>query len=288
EDLSPLAVEGLHQPNFYCFNVYVVFSSNLSFRDFTARITGEGPIANIFYIQILHAMVLTGWKIRKKWTKTTWRLIEELESAYENAPNMFSIRIHFSGIFYKYLGRRYVDGQVDIFDMVDIELFNVIVLNKMFLQLGYTVEFEPLFYNYIGPLSSLDEELYPLVVKAIIEDISQPSTSATKENKYNKLLLLTWHDSTPAKDSVCNSVTPRCMPHGLLTPPTNESVITYTQLSSVQGLDTQDHVIDDVMRRLSFNEIELDEEAGFGDVAGSSMDSFGLSHDESFGVDDLD
>ncbi|GKD89607.1 hypothetical protein Tco_1365114, partial [Tanacetum coccineum] len=109
--------------------------------------------------------------------------------------------------------------------------------------------------------------------KAIIEDISQPSTSATKENKSNKLLLLlTWHDSTPAKDSVCDSVTPRCMPHGLLTPPTNESVITYTQLSSVQGLDTQDHVIDDVMRRLSFNEIELDGEAGFGDVADRHVD----------------
>ncbi|GKD45422.1 hypothetical protein Tco_1270067 [Tanacetum coccineum] len=191
---------------------------------------------------------------------------------------MFSIRIHFSGIFYKYLGRRYVDGQVDIFDMVDIEIFNVIVLNKMVLQLGYTVEFEPLFYNYIGPLSSLDEELYPLVCD---EDY-------TIVNSYCKLLLKATTTSTPAKDSVCDSVTPRCMPHGLLTPPTNESVITYTQLSSVQGLDTQDHVIDDVMRRLSFNEIELDEEAGFGDVAGSSMDSFGLSHDESFGVDDLD
>ncbi|GJT15803.1 hypothetical protein Tco_0874509 [Tanacetum coccineum] len=53
------------------------------------------------------------------------------------------------------------------------------------------------------------------------------------------------------------------MPDCMLTPPTNESVITYTQLSGVQGVDTQSHVIDDVM-------------------------SLGLSHDESFGVDDLD
>ncbi|GJY29911.1 hypothetical protein Tco_0405678 [Tanacetum coccineum] len=76
------------------------------------------------------------------------------------------------------------------------------------------------------------------------------------------MLLLTWHDSsTLAKDSVCDyvtprsmpqhdfsthakdeSITPRCMPHGMLTPPTDESVITYTQLSGIQGLETYDHI----------------------------------------------
>nr|GFB51270.1 hypothetical protein [Tanacetum cinerariifolium] len=47
-------------------------------------------------------------------------------------------------------------------------------------------------------------------------------------------------------------------------------------------------VIDDVMRRLSFDEIELDGEVDFGNVAGSSIDNTRLSYDESFGVDDLD
>ncbi|GJT24799.1 mutator type transposase [Tanacetum coccineum] len=46
-------------------------------------------------------------------------------------------------------------------------------------------------------------------------------------------------------------------------------------------------VIDDVMRQLSFDETELDGEAGFADVTGSGMDSSGLSHDESFGVSEL-
>ncbi|GJW62253.1 hypothetical protein Tco_0111588 [Tanacetum coccineum] len=41
EDLSPLVVEDLHQQNFYCFNVYLAFSSNPSFRDFAARIAEE-------------------------------------------------------------------------------------------------------------------------------------------------------------------------------------------------------------------------------------------------------
>nr|GFD50086.1 hypothetical protein [Tanacetum cinerariifolium] len=114
------------------------------------------------------------------------------------------------------------------------------------------------------------------------------------------------------KDSVCESITPRCMPHYMLTPSTDESVITYAQLSCVKGVDTQDHVlltiksqfsinlsfvsqqatasqvIEEVMRQLSFEETELDGEAGFGDVAESGMESSGLSHDESFGVDDLD
>ncbi|GKB83871.1 hypothetical protein Tco_0950766, partial [Tanacetum coccineum] len=150
------------------------------------------------------------------------------------------------------------------------------------------------------------------------------------------MLLLTWHESsgttkepvcdsvTPSslpqhdsstlcKDSVCESITPRCMHDCILTPPTDESVIAYTQLSGVLGVDTQSHVlliiqsqftdinlsfvsqqatasmvIDDVMRQLSFDEIELDGEAGFADVARSGVDSSWLSHDESFRVDDLD
>ncbi|GKC40970.1 hypothetical protein Tco_1053354, partial [Tanacetum coccineum] len=47
-------------------------------------------------------------------------------------------------------------------------------------------------------------------------------------------------------------------------------------------------VIDDVMRQLSSEEIELDGEAGFVDVARSGVKSSSLSHDESFRVDDLD
>ncbi|GKB75849.1 hypothetical protein Tco_0942744 [Tanacetum coccineum] len=138
-----------------------------------------------------------------------------------------------------------------------------------------------------------------------IEDISdEPSSIAA--NRTEKMLLLTWHESseptkepichsvtpsslpqhdssTPSKVSVCNSITPRCMPDYLLTPPTDESVITYTQLSA-----TASQVIDDVMRQISFEEIKLDGDAGFADVAGSGVESSRLSHDESFGVDDLD
>ncbi|GKE76133.1 hypothetical protein Tco_1542253, partial [Tanacetum coccineum] len=266
----------------------------------------------------------------------------------------------------------YVSGHVDIFDMVDIDLFTVVAMNMMVLKLGYTDESELMFCNYLRPLTSLNKGLYALACeedvccldtlvrsfklievyiehgvtildfylrapqfRATLKDITdEPGSIAA--NITENMLLLTCHESSettkepicgsvmpsslpqhdssiPCKDSVCESITPRCMPDCILTPPTDESVITYTQLSGVHVVDTQSHVlpiiqsqfsdinlsfvsqqaiasqvIDDVMRKLSFDEIELDGEAGFADVVGSGVDSLGLSHDESFGVDELD
>nr|GFA91892.1 hypothetical protein [Tanacetum cinerariifolium] len=111
----------------------------------------------------------TGWKLRRRqWTGTTEQLIEELESTYDNAPNMFSIRIHHGRKFLSYPGRMYVSGRVDIFDMADIDLFTVVALNMMVLKLGYTGESEPMFYNYLRPLTTLD---VGLCVLACEEDV---------------------------------------------------------------------------------------------------------------------
>ncbi|GKA06173.1 heat stress transcription factor B-4-like protein [Tanacetum coccineum] len=234
----------------------------------------------------------------------------------------------------------YVSGRVDIFDMVDIDLFTVVALDMMVLRLGYTGESEPMFYNYLRPVTSLDEGLYALAceedvrylatlvrsfklievyiehgvtgldsyLRAPRETIKEPVCDSVTPSS------LPQHDSSIiCKDSICESITPRCMPGCILTPPTDESVITYTQLSGVHGVDTQSHVlptiqsqfsdinlsfvsqqatasqvIDDVMRQLSFDETELDGEAGFDDVTGNGVDSSGLSHDDSIGVDDLD
>nr|GEV80173.1 hypothetical protein [Tanacetum cinerariifolium] len=84
----------------------------------------------------------TGWKLRRRqWAGTTEQLIEQLESTY---------------------GRMYVNGRVDIFDMVDIDLFTVVALNMMVLKLGYIGKSELMLYNYLKPLTSLDEGLYAL------------------------------------------------------------------------------------------------------------------------------
>nr|GEY68780.1 hypothetical protein [Tanacetum cinerariifolium] len=84
---------------------------------------------------------------------------------YDNAPNMFSIQIHHGGKFLSYSGRMYVCGRIDIFDMVDIDLFTVVALNMMVLKLGYTDESKPMLYNYLRPLTSLDVGLYALAYK---------------------------------------------------------------------------------------------------------------------------
>ncbi|GKC18781.1 hypothetical protein Tco_1020931, partial [Tanacetum coccineum] len=66
-----------------------------------------------------------------------------------------------------------VSGRVDIFDMVDIDLFIFVALNMVVLKLGYTCESEPMFYNYLRPLTSLDEGLYALACE---EDVCCLST----------------------------------------------------------------------------------------------------------------
>nr|GEW85196.1 hypothetical protein [Tanacetum cinerariifolium] len=291
----------------------------------------------------------TGWKLhRRQWTGTTEQLIEQLESTYDNAPNMFSIRIHHGGRFQRYPGRMYVGGRVDIFDMVYIDLFTVIAMYMMVLKLGYTSESEPMFYNYLISLISLDEGLYALACEedvrflatlvrsfklievyiehgvtvldsylraprfgATLKDIADEPADSIAVNRIKKMLLLTWnessettkkpvcdsvtpsslpqHDSsTPCKDSICESITPRCMPGCIFTPPTDESVITHTQLSGVHEVDTQIHVLPTI--HLKFSDINLSfvsQQATASQVIDDVMSS-GLSHDESFGVDDLD
>ncbi|GKD36973.1 hypothetical protein Tco_1257180, partial [Tanacetum coccineum] len=180
-------------------------------------------------------------------------------------------------------GRMYSEGNVDIFDMVDINLFTVVALKMMIVQLGHIGKSEPLFNYYLRPLTSLDEGLYALACEddnrpppqfraTIIEEIiDKPRSNVAIEHRSEKMLLFTWHDSSePTTELVCDSVTPKSLtPHDSSTP-----------LTAIQ-------VIEDVMGQLSSEETELDGEASFSDVAGSGIENFGLSHDESFGVDDL-
>nr|GEU54536.1 hypothetical protein [Tanacetum cinerariifolium] len=80
-------------------------------------------------------------------------------------PICFRFKYNHGEILYKYLERKYVDGHVDIFDMVDINLFTVIALNRMVLQLRYTEHGFTVVNSYQRP---------PPQVRATIEDISQP------------------------------------------------------------------------------------------------------------------
>nr|GEX09611.1 hypothetical protein [Tanacetum cinerariifolium] len=204
----------------------------------------------------------------------------------------------------------YVSGRVDIFDMVDIDLFTIVALNMMVLKLGYTCDFEPMFYNYLRPLTSLDVELYALAYeedvrclttlvrcfklievciehgvtvldsylraprfRATLKDITDEPASSIAANRTEKMLLLTWHESSETTKEPFVPLSHLALCHNMI------------QVPIVRILFS---VIDDVMRQLSFDETKLDGETGFVDVARSGVDSSGLSHDESFGVDDLD
>ncbi|GJX21403.1 hypothetical protein Tco_0224080 [Tanacetum coccineum] len=132
-------------------------------------------------------------------------------------------------------------------------------------------------------------------------DVVGFDSSAAFEHRFEKMLLLTWHDSSkPTKEPVIY-----------------HHIYTLTQLSGIQGVDIQDHVlpiiqsqfsdinlsfvsqqaatsqvIQDVMRQLSFEETPpnhpwLTPTTIFSDVVGSGVKSYGLSHDESFGLDEL-
>ncbi|GKA31957.1 hypothetical protein Tco_0718324, partial [Tanacetum coccineum] len=181
----------------------------------------------------------------------------------------------------------YVSGHVDIFDIVDIDLFIVVTLNMMVLKLGYTCKSEPMFSNYLRPLTSLDAGLYALACE---EDVR---CLATLVRSFKLIEVYIEHGVT-ALDSDLRAPRFRATLEEINDEPDGSIAANRTKkmfdinLSFVSQQATASHVIDDVMRQLSFDETELDGEAGFADVAGSGVDSSGLSHDESFGVDDLD
>nr|GEU46376.1 hypothetical protein [Tanacetum cinerariifolium] len=162
-----------------------------------------------------------------------------------NAPNMFSIQIHHGEKFQRYPGQIYVSGRVDIFDMAGIDLFTIVTLNMMVHKLDYTGKSEPMFYNCLRPLTSLDEGLYDLACE---EDVRCLDTLV---RSFNLIEVYIEHGVTDLD----------------------------SYLRAPRFRATLEEITD---------EPELDGEAGIADVARSGVDSLGLIHDDSFGVDDLD
>ncbi|GJY34043.1 hypothetical protein Tco_0418512 [Tanacetum coccineum] len=117
-----------------------------------------------------------------------------------------------------------------------------------------------------------------MYVIARVEYIDRSISNLFAVVTLNMMILksVTQSSETP-KEPICDSVTPSCLPQHdsstpckdsvvittvivILTPPTDESVITYIQLSGVHGVDIQSHVVDIRVK----------------------------SKEESFGVDDFD
>ena len=68
---------------------------------------------------------------------------------------------HYSGVFTKSPGRKYVDGTVSYVDDVDTDLFSVHELDDMVRELGYKGE-QTLYYHFCIPEFPLDYGLLPL------------------------------------------------------------------------------------------------------------------------------
>ncbi|GKA31636.1 hypothetical protein Tco_0717941 [Tanacetum coccineum] len=186
----------------------------------------------------------TGWKLRRiKWTGTTEKLIEDLESAYGNDLKPFCLKMHPICFRFEYI-------MVENFKGIHAE--------------GYTGKSEPLFYNYLIPLASLDEGLYTLACeedvrclvtlvrsfklievyiehvvtavdsynrppprfRATIEELTDELGSIVGiEHRPEKMLLLTWKDSSePTKEPVCDFVTPRSLAQHDSSTPCKDSV----------------------------------------------------------------
>nr|GEV11613.1 hypothetical protein [Tanacetum cinerariifolium] len=140
----------------------------------------------------------------------------------------------------------YASSHEDIFDMVDVDLFSVIVLNMMVVELEV---FKLIEVNIEHGVTALDSYIRPPRFREIIENITDEAGSIAANKTKKLLLLLTWresseptkkpicdsvtpcslsqHDSaTPCKDYVFKSITPRCIPNEVTTEePTMEDVI---------------------------------------------------------------
>ncbi|GKC70202.1 hypothetical protein Tco_1116085 [Tanacetum coccineum] len=126
---------------------------------------------------------------------------------------------------------------------------------------GYTSKYEPLYYNYLRPLTSLNEGLYALACE---EDVPFLTTLV----RSFKLIEVCIGYGVMAVDSYRRP------------PPQVRATIediTGEPGSSATIEPTASQVIKDVMRQLSLEKTELDREAGFGDVTGSGIESSGLS-----------
>nr|GEZ00178.1 hypothetical protein [Tanacetum cinerariifolium] len=77
-------------------------------------------------------------------------------------PAKFLLLIHHGESFRKFLNHEYQEGKTDMFDFVDIYCFSVYKLDIMVLQLGYDGINKPMCYQYLRPMTDLDVGLLAL------------------------------------------------------------------------------------------------------------------------------
>ncbi|GKC72978.1 hypothetical protein Tco_1118861, partial [Tanacetum coccineum] len=82
-------------------------------------------------------------------------LLSELESA------LFSIKLHYGGVFTKSPNRKYINGNITFVDMIDSDEFSVHKIDSMLEDLGQDGH-RVMFYHFLKPGCDLDNGLEPI------------------------------------------------------------------------------------------------------------------------------
>ncbi|KAL4580013.1 hypothetical protein LXL04_016185 [Taraxacum kok-saghyz] len=96
------------------------------------------------------------------WTRRSHSLPTDERKLYEGIAGYFTIRVNHGGVFTQFPEKTYVNGTVDHFDFVDVDLFSVHEFEDMLEQLGY-VNRENMYYQFLIPEIELQYGLMPLV-----------------------------------------------------------------------------------------------------------------------------
>ncbi|CAI9276738.1 unnamed protein product [Lactuca saligna] len=102
-------------------------------------------------------MVLTLWSLRPRYTQPP-----DLRKEYGSISSFGTFKINHGGSFTNTVsGRSYIDGLVDHFDFVDMDVFSVHELDDMIAFLGYN-DGGIMFYHFMILETDLDSALLPL------------------------------------------------------------------------------------------------------------------------------
>ncbi|GJV46112.1 hypothetical protein Tco_1430648 [Tanacetum coccineum] len=80
---------------------------------------------------------------------------------YKLESTLFSIKLHYGGVFTKSPNRKYINGNITFVDMIDSEQFSVHEIDSMLEDLGQDGH-RVMFYHFLKPGCDLDNGLEPI------------------------------------------------------------------------------------------------------------------------------
>ncbi|KAL4583482.1 hypothetical protein LXL04_008055 [Taraxacum kok-saghyz] len=137
------------------------------------------------------------------WTRRSHSLPTDDRKLYEGISGFFTIRVNHGGVFTQFPEKTYVNGTVDHFDFVDVDLFSVHEFEDMLEQLGY-VNRENMNYQFLIPEIELQYGLLPLVndqdVITLCKYVSQAKSTHDSDDDFLAVVDTDMFESTGIVD----------------------------------------------------------------------------------------